>query len=100
MLLRHVRVQSLKSLAVSLMHEEDPQALIGHFVRKSKVGQLDSLLIECNHPIKVDFQGLLRPLQLKTLPLSITDEMVLGQAVRSLDFKRLQILSVFSKEYD
>lgn len=99
-LLQHVRVQSLKSLAISLMHEDDTQALIDYFVRKNGVSQLDSLMVECNFPINVDLQGLLGRFPLKRLSLSLSDGSVMRMILKSLDFSRLQVLSLFCKEYN
>lgn len=99
-LLQHVRVQSLKSLAISLMHEDDAQALTDYLVRQIEVSQLDSMMIECNFPINIDLQGLLGRFPLKRLSLSLSDGEVMKTMLKSLNFSRLGVLSLFCKEYN
>ncbi|KAG0376246.1 hypothetical protein BGX24_008041 [Mortierella sp. AD032] len=103
-LMKHVRVQSLKSLAVSLMHQDDAPSLIAALLHnqnnKPNACQIESFIIECNYPISVDLQGLLSHFQLKRLFLSIKDVTVVDTILKTLDFSRLETLSIFCKEYD
>ncbi|KAF9122815.1 hypothetical protein BGW39_009477 [Mortierella sp. 14UC] len=103
-LLPHVRMESLQSLAVSLMHQDDTPSLITHLLNnqnnKPRILQIDSLMIECNYPIHVDLQGLLSHFPLKRLFLSIKDVTVVDTILKTLDLSRLETLSIFCKEYD
>ncbi|KAG0273161.1 hypothetical protein BGZ95_011017 [Linnemannia exigua] len=104
-LMKHIRVQSLKSLAISLMHQDDASSLIAALLlhnqnNKPNACQIESLMIECNYPISVDLQGLLSHFQLERLFLSIKDVTVVDTILKTLDFSRLETLSIFCKEYD
>ncbi|KAF9906066.1 hypothetical protein EC991_001074 [Linnemannia zychae] len=103
-LLPHVRIESLRSLAVSLMHQDDAPSFIAHFLYnqnfKSRTLQMDSLMIECSYPIHVDLQELLAHLPLRRLFLSIKDVTLVDTILKTLDFSRLETLSIFCKEYD
>ncbi|KAG0289122.1 hypothetical protein BGZ97_006571, partial [Linnemannia gamsii] len=99
-LLKYVNVRSLKALSVEFQGEYDAQTLVDLLRQNKDECQLDSLMLRCSSHMEVHFPVLLKCVPLKRLFLLISNKTTLEGILRSLNYSRLQLLSIYCDKYD
>lgn len=99
-LLKHVNFVNLKSLSIGINLETDLQPLQHAFIEKGLDCQIDSLKLEYYNQVDFHYPQVLYAIPLTQLHLSrVDDEQRLCQLLESVNFSRLQVLSIYECMY-
>ncbi|KAF9278163.1 hypothetical protein BGZ88_000762 [Linnemannia elongata] len=99
-LLKHVNFVTLKSLSIGITRDTDLKPLQDAFITKSLPCQIDSLKIEYYRQVDFHYPQILDLIPLTRLHLSrVDDEQRLCQILESINFSRLEVLSIYECKY-